>query len=279
MKDQAIKMKLSAAQAVVAKVMGGFRPQVGLVLGSGYGFFVDQIRNVKSLDYGDISHCPTSAVVGHSNKLCWGHVGNVPIVVAQGRVHYYEGYDMSEVVFPVRLMALLGAQDFILTHAVGSIRPEVGPGNFYLDIDHLSFNCPSPLHGPNVRGWGPRFPDMSEVYSEDLRELALDCAQKLGIVLHQGIAGFMPGPQYETPAEIRSLRKMGAAFATMSTVPEAIALRHMGRRVLAIAGVTNLASGLVKSSLDHTHVTKAAEEMRQPFVALLNAIVRRMLKV
>jgi purine-nucleoside phosphorylase len=228
------------------------------------------------ISYGDIPHFPKpSGVVGHAGELVFGSVGETPVAVMSGRIHFYEGRTMEEVVFPVRLLARLGARAVVLTNAAGGVRRTFAPGDLMLLTDHINGFGTNPLVGPNEERLGPRFPDMSVVYDRALRKVVQVVAAKLRIPLREGVYIGLHGPSYETPAEIRACRKLGADAVGMSTVPEAIALRHAGVRVVGISTITNMAAGILKKPLEHDEVLKTTQRVGARFVRLLNAAVPR----
>jgi purine-nucleoside phosphorylase len=249
-------------------------PVVGLVLGSGLGAFADRLADATRIPYRDIAHFPEpSGVVGHAGELVLGRVGNASVAILSGRIHFYEGRPMTDVVFPVRLLARLGIRAAILTNAAGGVRRTFKPGDLMLLTDHINGFGTNPLIGPNEETLGLRFPDMSFVYDPQLRRIILSAARKLKIPLKQGIYIGLHGPSYETPAEIRACRTLGADAVGMSTVPEAIALRHIGVRVAGISTITNMAAGILAQPLVHTEVLKTTERVGARFIRLLNAAV------
>ena len=262
----------AAAESVLAK--GAKPPAVGLVLGSGLGAFADQLTERIRIPYGDIPHFPApSGVVGHAGELVLGRVGATPVAVMSGRLHFYEGRTMEEVVFPARLLARLGARAVVLTNAAGGVRRTFKPGDLMLISDHINGFGTNPLVGPNDEKLGPRFPDMSAVYDAALRRVVKAVAAKLRIPLREGVYIGLHGPSYETPAEIRACRKLGADAVGMSTVPEAIALRHGSVRVVGISTITNMAAGILPQPLEHDEVLKTTQRVGARFVQLLTAAV------
>ena len=249
-------------QACVAAIRQktDFAPRTALVLGSGLGGFGERLALEAAVDYKDIPGFPVSTVPGHQGRFLFGFVGEEPVVAMQGRVHYYEGYAMEDVVLPIRVMGLLGAKRLVLTNAAGGIGPGLEAGDLMLLTGHIAAFVPSPLIGPNVEELGPRFPDMTEAYSPRLREKALAAARRLGIPLKEGVYLQTTGPQYETPAEIRMFAALGANAVGMSTACEAIAARHMGLEVCGISCITNLAAGL--SGKDGMELTVAGNDER-----------------
>lgn len=252
----------------------GTAPRVGLVLGSGLGSFAEKLKNRVAIPYQEIPRFPVpSGVVGHAGELVLGDVGRTPVVVLSGRVHFYEGRPMTDVVFPVRVLARLGVGAVILTNAAGGVRRTFKPGDLMLITDHVNAFGTNPLIGPNEETLGPRFPDMSEVYDKKLRRLAKATAKELRIPIREGVYLGNSGPSYETPAEIRAYRTLGADAVGMSTIPEAIALSHAGVRVLGISTITNMAAGILPKPLDHSEVLATTKRVGERFVRLLTALV------
>lgn len=247
----------------------GFVPRTALVLGSGLGGFGEKIQLEAVVDYHQIPGFPVSTVPGHQGRFLFGFVEGEPVVVMQGRVHYYEGYSMEDVVLPIRVIQALGARRLILTNASGGINPTFQAGDLMVLTDHISSFVPSPLIGPNEEAFGPRFPDMTEVYSRRLREKVLAAGEKLGIPLRQGVYLQTTGPQYETPAEIKLYAALGASAVGMSTACEAIVARHLGMEICGISCVTNLAAGLSSAPLSHKEVQETADRVAQQFQGLL----------
>lgn len=246
-----------------------FTPEIGIVLGSGLGDFARLVDRKAEVSYASLPGFPVSTVAGHAGKLIFGYVRAVPVVVMQGRVHYYEGYSMNEVVAPIRLMGLLGAKKLLLTNAAGGVNTSFTPGDLMLITDHISAFVPSPLRGENPQELGPRFPDMSRVYDKEMGRAVLEAGEKLGESLQQGVYLQWQGPNYETPAEIRMFRTLGADAVGMSTVCEAIAARHMGLRVCAISCITNMACGILPQPLSHEEVQQTANRVKDKFQALV----------
>lgn len=252
-----------------------FVPEVALILGSGLGDYADGIQVEKIINYKDIAGFPTSTVAGHKGRFVFGYVGKVPVVIMQGRVHYYEGYSMEEVVMPVRLMRQMGAEVLFLTNASGGINTEWQAGDFMMMTDQISCFVPNPLIGENPSELGMRFPDMSQIYRRDLCAVIRQSAKDLGIPLKEGVYAQMTGPGYESPAEIRMLRAMGADAVGMSTACEAIAASHMGMKVCGISCITNMASGILDRPLTHEEVQETADKMAPLFKQLITeAIIR-----
>jgi len=251
------------------------RPRIALVLGSGLGAFADGMPRAVRVDYAKIPHFPRSTAVGHAGRLVIGEVGAVPVAVMQGRVHFYEGYTQQEVIFPMRVLARLGVRAVILTNAAGGINLEYDQGCLVVLRDHINFQGTNPLIGPNDSRFGERFPDMSRVYEPSYRKIALEEAARLGLGTFEGVYAAMTGPSYETPAEIRALRTIGADLVGMSTVPEAIAASHLGIRVLGISCVTNMAAGILDQPITTEEVIETGERVKHQFVALLSAVIPR----
>lgn len=252
-----------------------FAPNTAIVLGSGLGSLADDIEEAESISYDEIEGFPVSTVSGHAGRFVLGYLSGVPVVVMQGRVHYYEGYGMDDVVMPIRLMKLLGAERIFLTNAAGGINESFFPGCFMMIRDHLSFCVPSPLRGPNIEEFGTRFPDMSEVYSSRLRKIISESAEELGIPLFEGVYIQTAGPNFETPAEIRAYRTMGADAAGMSTACEAIAAHHMGMEVCGISCISNLAAGMSGRELTHEEVKETADRVSVKFKSLVRLAVKK----
>lgn len=250
-------------------------PAVGVVLGSGLGAWADSLSSLERIPYGEIPRMPQSTVVGHAGNLCLGLNDGVPVACLQGRVHLYEGHEPDRVVFGVRLLARLGCRAVLLTSAAGGLGAGFAPGDLMLITDHINLMGRNPLRGANIEDFGPRFPDMTEAYEPALRQAAREAATETGTKLHEGVYAGLLGPTYETPAEIRMLATLGASAVGMSTVPEVIALRHMGVPVAAISCITNLAAGISKTKLDHSEVEATARLTRDRFTALLSAWVKR----
>lgn len=256
-----------------------FKPLVALVLGSGLGAFAEEIQVVKTLDYKEIDGFPTSTVEGHKGRFVFGYVGNVPVVIMQGRVHYYEGYPMQDVVLPARLMSLMGAKVLFLTNASGGVNPNFSAGDFMLINDHISSFVPNPLIGANIDELGTRFPDMSEVYNKFLREAIKSAAAELGIKLQEGVYVQLTGPSFESPAEIRMVRTLGADAVGMSTVCEAIAANHAGMKVCGISCVANLAAGMTDNPLTHAEVQECADKAAPLFKKLISGSIVKIAEI
>lgn len=250
-----------------------FRPSVALVLGSGLGDYADSIRVEAELSYGEIEGFPVSTVPGHDGRFIFGYVGEVPVVCMKGRVHYYEGYPISDVVLPVRLMRKMGAKLLFLTNASGGVNPEYKAGDLMMLTDHIACFVPNPLIGANADALGVRFPDMSHIYDEDLQEMIRGCAGEEGISIREGVYLQLTGPSYESPAEVRMLRTLGADAVGMSTAVEAVAANHMGMKICGISCVCNLAAGLTPEPLTHEEVQEAANAAAPLFQRLVTASI------
>ena len=246
-----------------------FVPKAALVLGSGLGDYAEGIRQEAVLDYQDIAGFPRSPVEGHQGRFIFGYVKDVPVVCMQGRVHYYEGYPMSDVVLPIRLMKLMGAEILFLTNAAGGVNMDFAPGDLMLIRDHISVLAPSPLIGPNSNSLGPRFCDMSDTYDARLRRIIRRTAEKMDISLREGVYMQFTGPQYETPAEIRMARVLGADAVGMSTACEAVAANHMGMHICGISCITNMAAGVTDQPLSHAEVQETADRTAPLFKKLV----------
>lgn len=249
------------------------RPRVGLVLGSGLGAFARSLDGAVTIPYGEIPHFPRSTAIGHKGELVIGSAQGVPVAVMNGRVHHYEGYPLSEVVFPVRVLGKLGVQILIQTNAAGAVNVNYKPGELMLISDHVNYMGGNPLIGPNEETLGPRFFDMTEPYDPKLREIAEKACWKAGVQARHGAYVAFTGPSYETPAEIRAARAIGADAVGMSTVPETIAARHMGIRVLGISCITNMAAGVLKKPLDHREVLEVGEKVKEGLIDVLTRII------
>lgn len=250
-----------------------FIPEVGIILGSGLGDYADSVKIDSVVEYKDITGFPVSTVKGHKGRFVFGYVENTPVVIMQGRVHYYEGYAMSDVVLPVRLMGMMGAGKILLTNAAGGINPEFNAGDFMIITDHITTGVPSPLIGPNIDELGTRFPDMSEVYSSRIRSIIKTAAAECGITPQEGVYVQFTGPNYETPAEIRMAARWGGDAVGMSTACEAMAARHMGLEVAGISCITNMAAGISKTPLNHKEVQEIADRVSSQFKELVTKVI------
>lgn len=252
-----------------------FVPKIALVLGSGLGNYAEDIDVAAQIDYSDIANFPVSTVPGHRGRFVFGYVRNVPVVIMQGRVHYYEGYGVNEVVMPIRLMGMLGAECLILTNASGAINTSFSAGDFMLLRDHILYGVPSPLIGANIDELGTRFPDMSQVYNERLNEAVRAAAGSLGLKLREGIYLQVPGPNFETPAEIRAYGMLGADVVGMSTAVEAVAAKHMEMKICGISCIANMAAGISKTPLTHAEVQETANRVAPAFKKLITESIFR----
>lgn len=261
----------AAAAAVRART--DLVPQIGLILGSGLGGYADGLERATAIDYGDIPGFPRSHVAGHKGRLVLGERAGARCVAMQGRVHMYEGHPAATVAFPARVLVALGAQIVIVTNAAGGLNPSWQPGTLMLIRDHIDMLRDHALRGPNDERLGPRFPDMTKAYAPELRALVKEIAQARQIALQEGVYAAMPGPTYETPAEVKMLQTLGADATGMSTVPEVCVARHMGARVIGLSCITNQAAGITGHELSHDEVTETATRVRQTFETLLDAIL------
>ena len=267
--------KLNRAAAHVRSLVN-MTPTVGVILGSGLGTLVDAVEVVASIPYAEIPGALASTVIGHSGRLVFAKVGATPVVMMQGRNHFYEGHSLEDVVFIPRLLAKLGAKVVAITNAAGGINKDYRAGDLMLISDHINYLGANPLRGANDDELGPRFPDMSDIYAKDLRAVAKAVAAEKGVKLQEGVYLATSGPSYETPAEIRAFRVMGADAVGMSTVPEAIAYAHMGVKVVGISCITNMAAGILDQKLDHVEVLETTTRVQKEFTALMLALVERL---
>ena len=262
-----------AAEFILSKTK--LRPRIGLVLGSGLGDFADEFTSATKIHYARIPDFPRSTAIGHAGQLVIGNVGDIAVAGMQGRVHLYEGYSIKEVVFPIRVFARMGIRAVILTNAAGGINRNYAEGGLVVIRDHINLLGVNPLSGPNDDRFGLRFPDMSYAYDREFHRFVTEEGKNLGLTLHQGVYVAVPGPSYETPAEIYSFRSMGADLVGMSTVPEVIAARHSGIRVLGISCVTNMAAGTTDAPLNHEEVLRTTQRIKGQFISLLRAVIPR----
>ena len=253
-----------------------FQPLVALVLGSGLGDFAKNLRVERTIPYSEIEGFPVSTVAGHDGRFIFGWLDQVPVVCMKGRVHFYEGYEVSDVVMPIRLMKRLGAKFLFLTNAAGGLNESFQPGDLMMIRDHISFFVPNPLIGPNPESLGTRFPDMSNVYDLDLQDAIREVAAKESIIIQEGVYTQLTGPSYESPAEIRALRGLGTDAVGMSTVVEAIAANHAGMRICGISCISNLAAGMSIVKLNHKEVQETADRAAAKFTALVSGVIRKM---
>ncbi len=249
------------------------KPVLGLILGSGMGSFADSIEKEASMDYERIPYFGKTSVAGHTGRLIMGHVKGVPVAALQGRLHYYEGYDMSQIVFPTRTLALLGIKVLLVTNAAGGLNRRMRAGDFMVINDHINLMGDNPLKGKNIDELGPRFPDMTEAYDSALAKIALKCGKEANLRVTSGVYVGMPGPTYETPSEVRMLQKIGGNAVGMSTVPEVIAANHFGIRTVGISCITNQAAGLSKQKLSHEEVTLTAQRIESQFKDFVTCLV------
>lgn len=250
-----------------------FKPEIALVLGSGLGDYGDSIQVVDTLDYHDIDGFPVSTVPGHKGRFIFGYVKDVPVVCMQGRVHYYEGYPMTNVVLPIRLMKFMGAKVLFLTNAAGGLNYDFAAGDFMMITDHIMNFVPSPLIGQNMDELGVRFPDMSEIYKKDLQQIIRNAAGRLGIKLQEGVYIQLTGPNFETPQEVKMCRILGADAAGMSTAAEAVAANHMGMKVCGISCISNLGCGMMDQPLSHEEVQQTADRVAGEFKKLVTEVI------
>ena len=266
--------RIDEAAAKVLAVCG--KADIGVILGSGLGDYAEALEDAVKLPYSEIPGFPRSTVAGHAGMWCCGTLHGKRVVMMQGRFHYYEGYDMKDVTLPVRVMQKIGVKTLIVTNAAGGVNLGYHPGELMVIGDMFSMTAQNPLIGPNLDAFGPRFPDMSCAFDKELRALAHECANEQGFALREGVYAQMTGPTYETPAEIRMLRTLGADAVGMSTVPEVIVARHGGMRVLGISCITNMAAGILDQPLNHAEVTETANRVKGQFRSLLDGIIEKM---
>jgi purine-nucleoside phosphorylase len=267
-------MSRHAASFIESKI--ALRPRVAVVLGSGLGAFADTLENAYSIAYEEIPGWPPSTAVGHAGKLVIGAIEGLPVAALAGRAHLYEGYTAQQVVYGIRTLSALGVDSVVLTNAAGGVNLSYGPGQLVLISDHINLLGQNPLTGPNDDALGPRFPDMSEAYSKRFRQLAREAGAEMDLHLQAGVYAAVPGPNYETPAEIRYLRAIGADLVGMSTALEAIAASHLGMKVLGISCVTNYAAGVTDEKLDHKEVLEVGERVKGTMVELLRRVLPRL---
>jgi len=252
------------------------RPEIAVVLGSGLGAFADDLTDATAIAYKEIHGFAQSTVEGHAGKLVIGKAGNVPIAAMQGRFHFYEGYALDDVTFPVRVLKLLGVRTLILTNAAGSLNTELTPGSLMIISDHINLMGANPLIGPNEARFGPRFPDLTSTYDPELQSLVIEEAKAMNIDMRRGVYAALSGPSYETPAEIHMVRTLGADAVGMSTVPEAIVARHMEIRLIGISCITNLAAGVSNRPIDHSQVMEIGKSVRAQFTELLRRVIAKL---
>lgn len=264
---------LQAKEYILSKTE--HRPTVGLILGSGLGTLADEIENPVKIPYSEIPHFARSEAIGHANELVIGQLKGKTVAAMKGRFHYYEGFTLDEVTFPVRVMKALGVENLLITNACGAVNKSFNPGDLMLITDHINLVATNPLIGPNNDELGTRFPDLSQAYNPELRKLALQVASEQNMQLQQGVYAWWSGPTYETPAEIRMIRTLGADAVGMSTVPEVIVAVHGGMKVLGISCLTNMASGILDQPLSHDEVIEVAGKVREKFVNLVKGILEK----
>lgn len=269
------KRKAAAEAAEYVRRRLPVQPRIGMILGSGLGVLADDIEEAEEIEYGEIPGFPQSTVAGHAGKLVSGTLEDTPVLVFSGRFHYYEGFSLDQVVLPIRLMRELEIESVVITNAAGGINRSLQAGDLMAIRDHLKFFDDSPLRGENVEEYGPRFNDLSNAYSADLRALAREAADEAGTDLREGVYAYMSGPSFETPAEIDMLRLLGADAVGMSTVPEVITAAHAGMKVLAISTISNMAAGILDRPLTHEEVMETGRRVRGTFLSLLRALLKR----
>ena len=250
-----------------------YKPEIGLILGSGLGSLADTIEDAEYYNYSDIPNFPTSTVEGHAGRLVIGKLGNKQVVAMQGRFHYYEGYTQQEITFPVRVMKALGVNTIVVTNAAGGANTNFKPGDLMLIKDHINLSGNNPLIGKNDQRLGPRFPDMSSAYTPKYIDVVKECANKLNIELQEGVYAFFSGPTYETPAEVKMARILGADAVGMSTAPEVIVASHSGIEVIGISCITNMAAGILDQPLDHEEVIETTQKVKAEFLCLVKSVV------
>lgn len=265
---------LEARDFIMSKT--DYQPKIGMILGSGLGTLAEEIENPFKIPYSEIPHFAKSEAIGHANELVIGQLKGKTVVAMKGRFHYYEGFTLDEVTFPVRVMKALGVEELIITNACGAVNTSFNPGDLMLITDHINLVSTNPLIGPNNDELGTRFPDLSQVYNQDLRNIATTVAKEQNFSLQEGVYAWWSGPAYETPAEIRMIRTLGADAVGMSTVPEAIVAIHGNMKVLGISCLTNMACGILDQPLSHDEVIEVAGKVRTQFVGLVKGIVEKM---
>ena len=270
--DLSTKIK-NAADYILEK--SKYKPELGLILGSGLGAIADTIEDAEYYNYNELPGFPVSTVEGHAGRLVIGKLKGRVVVAMQGRFHYYEGYTMQEVTFPVRVMKLLGVEKLIVTNAAGAVNTNYTPGDLMIISDHINFSGAHPLVGKNLAEFGTRFPDMSDAYDKDLRAKVKEIAKDLNMSLQEGVYAMFSGPTYETPAEIRMARTMGADAVGMSTVPEVIIAKHSGLQVVGISCMTNMAAGILDQPLNHEEVMETSERVRKSFITLMTKVIEQ----
>ncbi|MGP4072392.1 purine-nucleoside phosphorylase [Piscibacillus sp. B03] len=268
--------QINESKAFIEQQLEGQTPQVGLILGSGLGILADEINNPTVIPYKEVPNFPTSTVAGHKGQLVIGELQGKIVIAMQGRFHYYEGYSMQQVTFPVRVMKALGVEQLVVTNAAGGINESFDAGNLMLIKDHINMMGNNPLMGPNHDELGPRFPDMSQAYDRNLMEVAKQCASELDLTLQEGVYVGNTGPVYETGSEVKMLRTLGGDAVGMSTVPEVIVANHAGMNVLGISCISNMAAGILDQPLSHDEVIETTEKVREDFIQLVKKVVKKM---
>lgn len=261
----------NAAEYIKSRIDG--KPQIGIILGSGLGSLADVLEQPVEIDYSVIPGFPRTTVEGHQGKLVYGELRGKQVLAMKGRFHLYEGYDISQVIFHIRVFSLLGIKNLLVTNAAGGVNTDFEAGDLMLITDHISFFAPSPLRGSNINEFGVRFPDMCNAYDSNLVRIALAAAAEDGVPVKQGIYAFAQGPMFETPAEVRAFRTLGADVVGMSTVPEVIVARHCGMKVMGISCITNMAAGVLGETLNHSEVIETANRVEKRFASLVTGIV------
>ncbi|GKX68707.1 purine-nucleoside phosphorylase [Inconstantimicrobium mannanitabidum] len=262
----------NSAEFILTKTK--FKPEIGLILGSGLGAIADQIENAEYYNYSEIPNFPVSTVEGHAGKLVIGNFQGKQVVAMQGRFHFYEGYEMNDVTFPVRVMKLLGVKTLIVTNAAGAVNAEFNPGDLMLISDHINLSGRNPLMGKNLDEFGPRFPDMSNAYDKDLRNKVKEIAKSINVTLQEGVYAMFSGPTYETPAEVRMARILGGDAVGMSTVPEVVVANHCGLKVIGVSCMTNMAAGILDQPLCHEEVMETSNKVKETFINLMTNIIK-----
>lgn len=273
--ENTLMRRINEAKAYLADKIG-FEPEIGLILGSGLGELGEEVENKIYVNYGDIPNFPVSTVAGHKGRFVLGTLMGKKVAVMQGRFHFYEGYKMQEVVFPVWVMKALGINKLIVTNAAGGINTVYTPGDLMIIKDHINYTNLNPLIGPNNEEFGPRFPDMSSAYSKDMIHIIKESAASLDLKLREGVYILLTGPSYETPAEIKALRILGADAVGMSTVPEVVTANHCGMAVAGISCITNMAAGILDQPLNHSEVMETAEKVKVSFSKLIKTVVGKL---
>ncbi|MDF2532669.1 MAG: punA [Clostridia bacterium] len=273
MADRNLILKINEARDYIQKRID-YTPEIGLILGSGLGVMGEEVENKIIINYSDIPNFPVSTVEGHKSRFIFGTLNNKKVAVMQGRFHFYEGYKMQEVVFPVWVMKALGISKLIVTNAAGGVNKSFTPGDLMLINDHINFAGTNPLMGENIEEFGPRFPDMSNAYNKEFLAISKKCAENNKISIQEGTYMMFTGPNYETPAEIRMSRVVGGDAVGMSTVPEVLAANHSGMKVLGISCITNMAAGILDQPLNHHEVMDTAEKVKTKFITLVKEIVK-----